>query len=44
MAIEDACVLSEELRSEATCWRAMSVGPSPGVDWVQRQSTGLANP
>jgi 2-polyprenyl-6-methoxyphenol hydroxylase-like FAD-dependent oxidoreductase len=46
MAMEDACVLAEELRSAATVEDALASyvrRRKPRVEWVQRQSMGLAN-
>jgi 2-polyprenyl-6-methoxyphenol hydroxylase-like FAD-dependent oxidoreductase len=46
MAMEDACVLAEELRSAATVEGALASyvrRRKPRVEWVQRQSMGLAN-
>jgi len=46
MAMEDACVLAEELRSAATVEDALASyvrRRKPRVEWVQRQSMGLGN-
>ena len=46
MAMEDACVLAEELRLAATVEDALASyvrRRKPRVEWVQRQSMGLAN-
>jgi 2-polyprenyl-6-methoxyphenol hydroxylase-like FAD-dependent oxidoreductase len=46
MAMEDACVLADELRAAATVEDALAGYArrrTPRVDWVQRQSMGLAN-
>ena len=46
MAMEDACVLAEELCSAATVEDALASyvrRRKPRVEWVQRQSMGLAN-
>ena len=46
MAMEDACVLAEELRSAATVEDALASyvrRRKRRVEWVQRQSMGLAN-
>ena len=46
MAMEDACVLAEELRAAATVQAALESyvrRRKPRVEWVQRQSMGLAN-
>jgi 2-polyprenyl-6-methoxyphenol hydroxylase-like FAD-dependent oxidoreductase len=46
MAMEDACVLAQELRSAATVEDALASyvrRRKPRVEWVQHQSMGLAN-
>jgi 2-polyprenyl-6-methoxyphenol hydroxylase-like FAD-dependent oxidoreductase len=46
MAMEDACVLAEELRVAATMEDALARYArrrKPRAEWVQRQSIGLAN-
>jgi 2-polyprenyl-6-methoxyphenol hydroxylase-like FAD-dependent oxidoreductase len=46
MAMEDACVLAEELRAAATVEAALENyvrRRKPRVEWVQRQSMGLAD-
>jgi 2-polyprenyl-6-methoxyphenol hydroxylase-like FAD-dependent oxidoreductase len=46
MAMEDACVLADELRKAATVEDALTRYVDrrrPRVEWVQRQSMGLAN-
>jgi len=46
MAMEDACVIAEELRAAATVQAALESyvrRRKPRVEWVQRQSMGLAN-
>jgi FAD-dependent urate hydroxylase len=46
MAMEDACVLAEELRAAATVEAALESyvrRREPRVEWVQRQSMGLAD-
>ena len=45
MAMEDACVLAEELRASATVESALASYVSrrkPRVEWVQHQSMALA--
>jgi len=46
MAMEDACVLADELRAAATVENALASYArrrKPRVDWVQHQSMGLVN-
>jgi 2-polyprenyl-6-methoxyphenol hydroxylase-like FAD-dependent oxidoreductase len=46
IAMEDACVLAEELRAAATMQAALESyvrRGKPRTEWVQRQSMGLAN-
>lgn len=46
MAMEDACVLAEELRAAATVGEALASYArrrKPRAEWVQRQSMGLAS-